>query len=154
AVKTIAALGALGIGAVLGLAACHSSPIQDRFDSAGRDIHSARAAGARKYAPDEYHNATSSLANAQDCCANACDQSSRAVETREGAQRDMKDLALRTAEAEAALGEAEERQAGSQARLSALERRQAQLRAKGLSERELDNAIGDDLALAQVDVSK
>jgi hypothetical protein len=57
------------------------------------------------------------------------------------------------ADREAALEEAQKRLADAEARVLKLERRQAELRRRGVTEQEIDRALGDELALAELDAS-
>lgn len=139
--------------AALALAGCKASPLAENFDAAARDIKSAKSAGAPTYAPSDFENAEGALDLARETEEAAQRSHQRAEEAIQEAQQDLAALQKLEAERQDALTDAQTRKAGSEAIHAQLQRRQIEMRAKGLSEKEIDNAIGDDLALAQLDAT-
>jgi hypothetical protein len=138
---------------VVGAVGCAASPLQDRFKSVEKEISAAKAAQAPVYAPVDYVGAESALDLAKDSEDDAVDSRAYAEENREEARSELKMLSKMAQDREAALDEAEKRRAGADGYLVALRRREAQLREKGVSEREIDRAIGDQIALTQLEAS-
>jgi hypothetical protein len=150
-VKTLAGIVVLSLAAAA--VGCRASPLKDRFDSVGKEISSARAAGAPKYAPVDYDGAKEALDLAKDSESSAVSAREDAEQAREKAKQDLGKLKKQTADREAALDEAEKRRAGADAYLASLKRREAELRAKGVTEREIDKALGDQIVLTQLEAN-
>lgn len=141
-----AAAAALGAG-------CRASPLQDRFEAVSRDIRAAEAAGAEEYAPRDYVGARSAYVLARSSEEAALDAREAAERVREETRRELAALDALGADRQLALAEAERRLAGAQAHLAKLRRREAELRASGATPVEVERAVGDDIALAQLEVS-
>jgi chromosome segregation ATPase len=134
-------------------AGCHSSPLKDRFDSVSKEISSAKAAGAPRYAPVDYAGAENALSLAKDSETAAISQREDAEGVREQARKDLENLRKLGADEEASLEEAQKRQEGADAHLGQLRRREAELRARGVTDKEIDKALGESIALTQLEAS-
>jgi len=132
---------------------CAASPLSERFDAVSKEISSAKAQGAADYAPLDYTGAENALSLAKESETAALKASERAKEERERANLDLATLAKRQAEREEALDEAEKRRIAADGSLEVTKRRVAELRAKGVSERELTDSYGDKLALAELEAN-
>lgn len=149
--KTLAATLILSLAA-LAAGGC-ASPLKERFDATAREIHAARAAGAHRYAPADYQGAIAALDLARLAEADALDQRSDAEEQAEEAKREIAKLGEFQGQREEALQDAERRRIGADGQLAALHRRAAELKARGVSDREIERSLGDEMALAQLEAS-
>jgi hypothetical protein len=143
--------GMLAVALLATGAGCAASPLGDRFDAVSKEIAAARSAGAPRYAAADYNGAVSALDLAKDAEDDAIDMRVDAEQEREHAKNELKILGKLTAEREDATLEAEKRRAGAEALLTTLRRREAELRTKGVSEAEIDRALGDQIALAELE---